>query len=225
MSRIRFPNESREYRDAREKLLAAETELRDRVAEVAALRRELPPGGSVPEDYALTELADGHERTVRLSELFGEHDTLFLYGYMFGPAMDEPCPMCTSILDGLEGNAPQIGERIALAAVAGAPIRRLVEFAARRGWRHLRLVSSAGTTFGRDYFAESEAGDPMPMANVFVRKDGVVRHSWGTEVLYAETDGDPCHMDLMWPLWNVLDTTPAGRGDWYPSLWPPTRQS
>jgi predicted dithiol-disulfide oxidoreductase (DUF899 family) len=26
------------------------------------------------------------------------------------------------------------------------------------------------------------------------------------------------HVDMMWPLWNVLDATPEGRGtDWFPS--------
>jgi predicted dithiol-disulfide oxidoreductase (DUF899 family) len=30
---------------------------------------------------------------------------------------------------------------------------------------------------------------------------------------------DPRHVDLIWPVWNLLDLTPGGRGtDWYPSL-------
>nr|NIU78056.1 DUF899 domain-containing protein [Gammaproteobacteria bacterium] len=92
-------------------------------------------------------------------------------------------------------------------------------YARERGWDRLRMLSSQDNSFGADYFTENEKGDQMPMANVFVRRDGTVRHFWGSEMLYADVDGQPRHMDLMWPLWNVLDTTPEGRGsDWYPSL-------
>lgn len=223
MAGITIPNESPEYRAARQKLLAAEIELRHRVAEVAALRRELPPGGEVKEDYVFDELVDGEVRPVRLSELFAPgKDTLFLYGFMFGPAVEQPCPLCSSIIDAFDASAPQLHQRINLAIVARSPIRRIAEFAERRGWRHLRLVSAANNDYPRDYFTETGDGSQMPMAHVFVRRDGTVRHFWGSELLYADVEGDARHMDTMWPLWNVLDATPDGRGeDWYPPLWPP----
>lgn len=220
MSGITFPNETADYRAARDALLEAEIDLRDRVARVAALRREMPLGGALEEDYAFDENVDGGVRSVRLSELFAAgQDTLFVYGFMFGPEMANACPMCSSFLDALDANAPHISQRISLAVVARSPIGRVTEYVAERGWRHLRVVSSAGNAYNRDYFAENAAGQQMPMANVFVRRGGAVHHFWGSEMLYAGLDGDPRHIDTMWPLWNVLDTTPDGRGDtWYPPL-------
>jgi predicted dithiol-disulfide oxidoreductase (DUF899 family) len=217
---VSFPNESSDYRAARDKLLQAEIQLRRQVAEVAAQRRELPIGGQVAEDYEFSELRSaGRIRPVRMSELFGPHDSLFLYSFMYGPQAEQPCPMCSSLLDALNGNAPHITQRTGLAVVARSPIERVAEFAAQRGWRNLRLVSSHDNSYSSDYFAETGDSEQIPMANVFVRRDGVIHHFWGSELFYADVEGQPRHMDLMWPLWNVFDTTPEGRGaDWYPSL-------
>ena len=122
---VSFPNESSGYRAARDSLLRAETELRKQVAEVAEQRRALPLGGQVKEDYEFSELRDaGRIRPVTLSELFGPHDSLFLYSFMFGPQAEQPCPMCTSLLDALNGNAPHITQRVNLAVVARSPIGR-----------------------------------------------------------------------------------------------------
>ena len=214
----RFPKESKRYREARDKLLVAEAKLLRQVERVAALRRELPRGGKVG-DYALTELVDGQPRTVALSQLFEEgKDTLFLYSYMYGPKAEHPCPMCTSFLDGLEAQVEHIAQRISVAVVAQSPIERLAAFASGRGWKRLRLVSAAGTSYQADYFGEDAEGRQQPMANVFVRKDGVIRHFWGSELLWSRGKGDPRHIDLLWPLWNVLDLTPGGRGEFYPKL-------
>lgn len=216
MSGARLPAESAEYRAAREWLLDAEIELRRRTEAVAALRRELPPGGA-PEDYQF-EAAEG---PVRLSELFAPHDTLVLYSFMFGPRMARPCPSCTSILDSLDGAARHLSERVSLAVVARSPLGRIEAFARERGWRHLRLVSSEGNTYNRDYLAETEDGSQLPMLNVFTRRGGEIRHFWGSELLQAPWDPgqEPRHVDSIWPIWNVLDVTPGGRGaDWGPSL-------
>ena len=219
MTQPRFPNESPEYRQARDALLEVEIDLRTRIERVAALRRELPLGGAVREDYAFDEIDDGQPRSVRLSQLFeGSKKSLFLYSFMYGPEMEKACPICSSFLDGLDANARHITRHINVAVVARSPIGRIAEFAKARGWRNLRLLSSAGSAYNVDYLSENPDGGQMPMANVFVRRDGKVHHSWGTEMLYAELDGDPRHMDLMWPLWNVLDTTPDGRGEGYPPL-------
>jgi predicted dithiol-disulfide oxidoreductase (DUF899 family) len=122
----RFPGESPEYRTARDRLLEAEAELRRQTEAVAELRRALPPGGVVPQDYLFDE--DGGE--VRLSELFWpDHDTLVIYSFMYGPEMEEACPSA------------------------------------------------------------------------------------------REPGQDPRHVDFIWPIWNVLDVTPEGRGtDWSPRL-------
>lgn len=216
-----FPNETTEYRQARDELLKTEVDLRAQIERVAAMRRELPLGGLVEEDYAFEEIDDdGQVKTVRFSELFEDSKTsLFVYSFMYGPNMDNPCPMCSSIIDGLNGNARHITERVNLAVVARSPIDRIMAFAKERGWVNLRLLSCANNSYGLDYFGEDAKGNQMPMANVFVKKNGSIHHFWGTEMLYANLEGQPRHVDLLWPLWNVLDTTPEGRGDdWYPPL-------
>jgi len=217
MAGVSFPNETRQYRTARKKLLGAELTLRRQVEKVAALRRKLPVGGDVPQDYVFTS----QQGPLKLSELFERGNTLVAYSFMYGPQMKNACPMCTSMLDALEGNAQHLAQRTSLVVIAKSPIERIVEYARGRGWRNLRLLSSAGTSYNRDYHGENEKGAQLPMMNVFVKRDGKVRHFYGTELLYAPEDKgqNARHIDLMWPLWNVLDLTPEGRGsDWYPKL-------
>src|SRR5437868_2007881 len=158
---IRFPNETPEYRAARDRLFAAEIELRRELEAVAVQRRALPLGGTIPTDYAFVEEGPaGEPRGVRLSDLFAPGmDTLVVYSFMFGPAMEHACPSCTSILDALDGEAPHIVQRVSLAVVAKSPIERIRAFARERGWRNLRLLSSAANNYNRDYHAESESGD------------------------------------------------------------------
>ena len=214
---MKFPNEGKSYRAARNKLLGAEKALRKKVEAVAALRRKLPSGGAVPEDYVF-EGADG---AVRLSQLFGDHDTLIAYSFMYGPKMAKACPMCSSMLDALDGNARHISERAGLAVIAKSPLGRILDFVRARGWSNLRMLSSAGNNYNRDYFGENAEGSQLPMLNVFVRKGGKVRHYYGTELLFAKADAgqNNRHVDMLWPLWNALDLTPEGRGtDWYPKL-------
>ena len=213
---MKFPNESRAYRHAREELLEAEIRLRRHTEQVAALRRALPPGG-VAQDYVF----DAEEGRLGLSELFKRGESLVAYSFMYGPDMERPCPMCTSILDGLEGNAQHIAQRTNLVVIAKSPIERILAFARSRGWSRLRLLSSQGNNYNRDYHAETADGAQMPMLNVFRRDGGTIRHFYGTELLYAKDEAgqNARHVDLIWPLWNVLDFTPEGRGsDWYPKL-------
>jgi predicted dithiol-disulfide oxidoreductase (DUF899 family) len=223
----RFPGESQEYRTARDKLLAAEIELRKRIEEVAAMRRKLPLGGAVPEDYEFEEgAADLDEtrggRRVKLSQLFVRANaSLIVYSFMYGPKMDKACPMCTSFLDSLNGAAPHATQRINLAVVAKSPIERIRAFARERGWRNLRLLSSAGNSYNGDYHGETTDGSQIPAINVFVRRDGGTHHFFNAELLYApvEPGQNGRQADLIWPLWNLFDLTPEGRGtDWYPKL-------
>lgn len=60
----------------------------------------------------------------------------------------------------------------------------------------------------------------MPSLNVFSKTPDGIFHSYHTEVMFADAESgqDPRHIDMMWPLWNMLDLTPEGRGDWYLSL-------
>ena len=192
--------------------------LRREIEKVAAERRRLPPGGALPEDYVF----DSANGPVKLSELFDSgKDTLLVYNFMFGPRMAEPCPYCSSILDSMDGAAPHVTERVNLTVVARSPIERVLAFARERGWRHLRLLSSASNTYNRDYHGETDTGDQLPMMNVFTGRRGRVNHTWATEMFFAPPDRgqDRRHVDLIWPVWNLLDMTPEGRGaKWGPKL-------
>jgi len=214
---VRFPGEGVDYRDARDALLVAEIELRRQIEAVAAQRRALPQGGVVPEDY----LFEGEEGPVRLSELFGDKDTLVVYSYMYGPKMEKPCPSCTSMLDGMNGQARHVTQNVALAVVAKSPLQRILAFTRPRGWSGLRLLSSAGNRYNADYHGETAEGAQRPALNVFSREGGVIRHAYCTELMFAPSDPgqNPRHVDMIWPLWNLLDLTPQGRrADWYPQL-------
>jgi len=142
----RFPNESAAYRAARNKLLAAEMELRDQTEVVAELRRKLPLGGELAEDYAFVEVDTyGTPREVRLSQLFQlGQDTLVVYSFMYGPNMKQACTSCTSILDGLDGSARHITNKVSLAVVAKSPIERIAAFARQRGVNVIFDVSKLG---------------------------------------------------------------------------------
>jgi len=217
-----FPGETAEYRAARERLLEKEIELRRATEAVADARRGLPRGGLVPEDYEFEGLGPvGTPTNVRLTELFAPgKDTLVLYSFMYGPEMELPCPGCTHLLDQLDGSARHVGQRVNFAVVAKSPLSRILGFAGERGWRFLRLVSSSGNTYNRDYHGETADGQ-MSMLNVFRREEGAIRHTWGSELVYRspDPDQDPRHLDSIDPVWNLLDFTPEGRGaDWQPQL-------
>lgn len=91
--------------------------------------------------------------------MFGDHDTLVTYNWMYGPQRKRSCPMCTSLLSALDGEMPDILQRVAFAVIARSPIERLAAFKVERGWRHLRLYSSAGNSFNRDYANEDPDGE------------------------------------------------------------------
>jgi predicted dithiol-disulfide oxidoreductase (DUF899 family) len=206
---------------------------------VAAERRGLPPGGEVPEDYAFQgEGPDGNPAGVRLSDLFAPgKDSLAIYSFMFprdpeddapGPVRETetaslplhegPCPSCTALLDQLDGAAEHATQHVNIAVVAKSPIERVLTFGRERGWRRLRLLSSAGTSYNRDYLAETPEGIQRPMLNVFHRDGETIRHFWGSELLYAPSDPgeEPRHVGTLEPLWNLFDLTPEGRPvDWW----------
>ena len=238
---IVFPGESTEYRAARDRLLEREIDLRRATEAVAAARRDLPPGGRVSEDYVFQVAGpDGTAAKVRLSELFASgQDSLVIYSFMFprdpadksaGPASgrtarlaleDGPCPSCTALLDQLDGAAEHVAQHVSFVVVAKTPLARLLDFADERGWRRLRLLSSAENTYNRDYHAETAEGAQRPMLNVFHRDRETLRHFWGSELLFAPTDPgqDPRHVGTIEPLWNLFDLTREGRpSNWYEQL-------
>ena len=219
---VRFPSESAEYRRSRDELLLAEIALRRQIETVAALRRSLPAGGAVPEDYVFDEAPrDQPARKVPFSQLFGDSPTLIAYSFMFGPDDATACPNCTAMLDSLDGASPHVRQSVPLVVIAKSPIARIMRHADDRGWRQLRLLSSYGNSYNRDYRGENEQGLQRPSLNVFARRDGRIHHFYNTELLFApsEPDQDPRHVDAIWPLWSLLDVTPEGRGkDWRPKL-------
>ncbi len=166
----RFPNESAEYRRARNSLLDAEITLRRQIEAVAAQRRALPPGGAVPEDYMFEEGEDA--RPIRMSELFAGKPTLIAYSFMYGPKMDHACPNCTSILDALDGETRHVTQRASLVVIAKSPIARIIGYAKQRGWRNLRLLSSALNSYNADYHGENAKGEQTSMLNVFTLREG-----------------------------------------------------
>jgi predicted dithiol-disulfide oxidoreductase (DUF899 family) len=236
-ARMAFPNESPEYRQARNALLDAEIALRRQTEAVAEMRRALPPGGEVPEDFVFERIG-AHQRPekVKLSELFGEFPSILVYSFMFGPERDEPCPGCTHLLDCIEGAARHVPQRAPLYVVARSPIARLAAWAHARGWNHLKLMSTAGNAYNDQYYGNTAALTPEmralreytpdeywdePMLNV-LRKDGdTIRHFWGSELVFAPDDPGQDHrgLDFADAVWGLLDTIPEGRGeDFFPKV-------
>ena len=220
MTDIRFPNESKSYRKAREELLDAEKELRRHIEQVAAQRRALPQGGALKENYVFEELVDDKVVQTSFTDLFTDgHDALFLYNFMYSPSMDYACSGCTALMDGLDGQIRHINQNISTAVVAKHDIRTFHEHAQTRGWKDLRLLSSKNNSYHVDYYGEVD-GNQITNANIFQRDGDTIRHFWNSEMVFATPmEGcHPRHLDIIWPLWGVLDMTPLGRGDFSPSL-------
>ena len=217
LNRMTFPNESADYRRARNALFIEEIELRRHIERVAEQRRALPPGGEVTGDYRF----EGEHGPLDLAGLFGDKQTLVVYSYMFGPQRERPCPMCTSLLSAWDGEARDIHQRIALAVVARSPIERLLAFKKERGWRDLKLYSDTNGNFSRDYHGIDKNGGDDAAFTVFTRRDGSIRHYWSGEMGSESADPgqDPRGAPDLMPLWTILDVTPEGRGtNWYPKL-------
>jgi predicted dithiol-disulfide oxidoreductase (DUF899 family) len=214
-----WPNgASPEYVDARMSLRAAERALRDQVEEVARLRRALPEGSALSE-YKLTEgsldlEADGPTQQVRLVDLFGNHDVLVVYHLMFHPDDDQACPMCSLWVDGLHGVSHHIAQWSGCAVIGKAPLDKLRAWARHRGWQGLRLVSSHGTSFNADMHVETAKGGQWPAVSVFARDRDEVRHVVTESADFPDRTGRG--IDLLSPVWNVLDLLPQGRGEWNP---------
>jgi len=210
-----FPNESPEYRKARNALLAEEIELRRHIERVAAMRRAMPLGGEVTEDYRFV----GAKAPVRLYDLFGDKQTLVVYSMMFGTQRERACPMRTAMLTSWDGAARNLRERVALAVTARSPIERLLDFKKDRGWKNLQMYSDSTGNYTRTYVSADDAD--VPALNVFTRRDGKIHHFWAGEMNneMADPGQDGRGAPDPDPLWAILDLTPEGRGaDWYPKL-------
>jgi predicted dithiol-disulfide oxidoreductase (DUF899 family) len=238
---IAFPNESQAYREARDALAQREAELVRQMEAVTAQRRSLPPGGEIPEDYVFDRIGDGGAvTTVRMSELFGDSDTLMLYHPMFPrtcedarpiptsgifaelPADEAPCPSCTALTDMWDGMFAQLdGLGGKLAIIAKSPIEDIAAFAQERGWRHIEVLSAANCTFRIDYGGDNAEGRPSPLLTIFKRwPDGTIRLHWAGEHGFArieqqESEQDPERHAVVEPLWALYDVvTSPGYAVW-----------
>jgi predicted dithiol-disulfide oxidoreductase (DUF899 family) len=228
MRYTRLPNESADYLARREDLGVAELELMRQQEQVAKMRRNLPPGPPV-KDYVFQEgpadldAGDRPARHVRLSELFSGPDRpLFIYHFMYGKKQTPACPMCTMWIDGFNGVAQHLRQNMDFAIVAAADLPTLRAHGRDRGWQNLRLLSSGDSSFKYDFKSEDEEGNQDSTVSVFTRDpDGGVRHFYTTRPSMAE-DVHERGIDLLTPVWSMLDLTPEGRGEWYPELAYPT---
>jgi predicted dithiol-disulfide oxidoreductase (DUF899 family) len=230
MQQTNLTNESSEYLARREELRIAEiAEMRQR-ERVAELRRNLPEGAAV-EDYVFQEgpadLDAGDEpvRDVRLSELFsGPERPLVIYHLMFGKKQTTACPMCTMWIDGYNGVAQHIAQNIDFAVAAAADPPALRAYARSRGWRNLRLLSCGNSTFKYDLASEDAEGNQDSTMSVFTRNaNGELRHFYTAHPSLAD-DINQRGIDLLTPVYNMLDLTPQGRGDWFAELSYPPRE-
>jgi predicted dithiol-disulfide oxidoreductase (DUF899 family) len=219
-----LPNESPEYLAKREELRLAEIELMNQRERCAELRRGLPKGATIP-DYEFLEgpasLEKGDEpvRKVMLSELFTAPDrALVVYQMMYGKKQTSPCPMCTAWIDSWNGVAHHLAQNIDVAVVAAADPATLRAHARTRGWDKLRLLSAGESTFKYDLGSEDREGNQDSTISVFTRdSDGTLRHFYSVHPRLTENI-DTRGIDEWNPIWNVLDLTPQGRGDWDASL-------
>jgi predicted dithiol-disulfide oxidoreductase (DUF899 family) len=224
MRHTRLTGESADYLSAREDLRRAEIELMRHRERVADQRRRLPPG-PVVDDYVFEEgpadLRAGDEpvRTVRLSELFtGPDRDLVVYHFMYGKQQTEPCPMCTMWIDGFDGIVHHVTRNADFVVVAAADLPTLRAHARDRGWTNLRLLSAGASTFKYDLGSEDAEGAQDSTVSVFTRDDeGAVHHAYSVHPRMSE-DVDQRGIDLLTPVWHILDLTRRGRGDWFPSL-------
>ena len=204
--------ESDDYLKAREELRQAEIELMRHRERVAQQRRDLPPGPVLP-NYVFHD-ANG---AVTLDELVTER-ALIVYHLMYGKKQTTPCPMCTMWIDGFNGVAQHIARNADFAVAAAAEPDDLQRYGRERGWDQLRLLSCGDNTFKRDLRSEDEEGNQDSTVSVFVRDDqGAVRHHYTARPRMAE-DVQERGIDLLAPVWHLLDLTPGGRGDWYAGL-------
>lgn len=212
---MHLPHTPASARELREELHAAEVALRDQRERVAALRRALPRD-TPTEDYALQVWRNGRSVPARLSELIDDPGKpLVLMHFMYGKAQEQPCPMCALWADGYTGTLEHLSQRVHFAILVASDLAGFAAYASERRWGDVTLAASAQSTIKTDLGFESESGAQLPGVSVFERRpNGALTHFYS--VCAFGPDGGRM-MDLLSPVWNFLDLTPEGRGDWMPT--------
>jgi predicted dithiol-disulfide oxidoreductase (DUF899 family) len=213
-----FLGASDEYVKARQALMAEEIEFRRHMSRLTEQRRALPPGPVIEKNY---RFKDANGTDVGFVDLFGKHDALVTYFWMFGPQRERPCPMCTNFLGAVNGNAADIKQRVALKVLGRRPVAQQIAFAQERGWRDLDFVQTVGDDYARDIGALKDDGSEWAAIIVYKRDHDKVRLFWsaGMTPEMADPGEDPRQAPDVASLWSILDMTPSGRDkDWYPQL-------
>jgi predicted dithiol-disulfide oxidoreductase (DUF899 family) len=216
-----------EWQAERDALLQREKELTRRNDELAQQRRELP---WVPVEKEYIFQTD--EGTKTLGELFDGRSQLLIYQFMFGPAYQAGCPVCSSIADTIDPNVVHLNARdVTMICVSRAPIEKLQAYEQRMGWS-FEWASSYGTDFNFDFgfsYREEEVRSFLPDAppvisevsaacgtdpagylteapglNTFALADGVVHHT------YASTARG---LESVMGYYGLLDRAPMGRNE------------
>jgi predicted dithiol-disulfide oxidoreductase (DUF899 family) len=220
LDRESYVGETDSYRRQRDQLLLEELALSDQTERVAELRRRLGTNPVVA-DYVLQEIPAPLDmaaapRAVRLAELFQDGQrTLILQHVMFAPDEDEACPMCSMWADAFNAIAHHVRRQASVVLTAKAGIEKFRAWGRGRGWTNIRLLSSFGSSFQRDFGFEDAEGEQTPGLSVFsLTADGRVQHCYS---VHAHMMGEHWRgMDPLSPVWNLLDLTPEGRDDWMP---------
>jgi len=204
----------REWVNARKSLLAKEKEFSKQRDQLSAERRALP-WVRLDKDYVFA----GPKGAVSLADLFGTHNQLVVYHFMFGPTWKEGCPSCSFWADHFDSMIPHLAARdVALAAVSRAPYKRFAPFKKRMGWK-FPWVSSNANDFNYDFQVAHREGEkkeynyaPMsgtmselPGASMFVRDEsGAIYHTYSC---YARG------LDMLNGTYQLLDTVAKGRDE------------
>lgn len=212
-----------EWVAARKELQAAEEEAVRALEQIATRRREMP-AVKVEKDYVF----EGPDGKASLADLFDGRSQLIVQHFMFDPAWEEGCPVCSYQADNVGPLAHLHARDTTYAAVSRAPIGKIEPFRRRMGWS-FPWYSSYGTDFNYDFHttndesvgpiefnfrtAQELAGMGQSWAarpgeqggvSVFLRDGGTVLRTWSGygPVIYLL-----CETDVL------LDLTPLGRQD------------
>jgi predicted dithiol-disulfide oxidoreductase (DUF899 family) len=217
-----------EWQAERDALLKEEKELTRRGDELASKRRELP-WVPVENDYRF-ETENG---TKTLSDLFDGRSQLLVYHFMFGPAWDAGCPVCSSITDTLDPQVVHLKARdTTLLLASRAPLEKLLAYRERMGWG-IDWVSSGGSDFNRDLgflYTEEELkpfleGEIPPTVEQNARMCGTDVVGYVSEgpglSAYALSDGTVYRtyvttargLEPAMAYYALLDRTPKGRNE------------
>jgi predicted dithiol-disulfide oxidoreductase (DUF899 family) len=205
-----------EWLAARKDLLAAEKELTRRRDALSAARRRLPMV-RVEKDYVF----EGPDGPAALRDMFGAHRQLIVRHFMFDPSWEDGCPSCSAASDEIsDGLIAHLHARdTEFVAVSRAPLAKIEDYKARRGWT-FPWYSSYGSDFNYDFgvtldrsiaapeynYAPVDFEGEFPGHSVFLRVGDDIFHTYSTFARGAEWLGGS---------YAFLDLTALGRQeDW-----------